>query len=125
MFWHQYQFKIRTTCDPTLVPLEEWVLRRQTRPTEGQKMKGARFKEEQIVAILNQVDRGVPIKEVCRQHGIVQGTIYRWKAKYGGMQVSDAKKLRSLEAENSRLKRMVADMALDIQVLKDVNSKKW
>lgn len=88
-------------------------------------MKGARFKEEQIIAILNQVDRGTPIKEICRQHGIVQGTIYRWKAKFGGMQINDAKKLRALEAENSRLKRMVADMALDIQILRDVNSKKW
>jgi putative transposase len=88
-------------------------------------VKGARFKEEQIIAILNQVDRGTPIKEICRQHGIVQGTIYRWKAKFGGMQINDAKKLRALEAENSRLKRMVADMALDIQILRDVNSKKW
>lgn len=88
-------------------------------------MKGSKFKEEQIIAILNQLDRGVPVKELCRQHGIVQGTIYRWKAKFGGMQVSDAKKLKNLELENSRLKRMVADMALDIQILRDVNSKKW
>jgi putative transposase len=88
-------------------------------------MKGTRFTEEQIVGVLNQFDKGVPIKELCRQHGIVQGTIYRWKAKFGGMQINDAKKLRALELENSRLKRMVADMALDIQVLRDVNSKKW
>ena len=88
-------------------------------------MKGTRFTEEQIVGVLNQFDKGIPIKELCRQHGIVQGTIYRWKAKYGGMQVHDAKKLKSLEMENSRLKRMVADMALDIQILRDVNSKKW
>jgi putative transposase len=88
-------------------------------------MKGTRFTEEQIVGVLNQFDKGVPIKELCRQHGIVQGTIYRWKAKFGGMQINDAKKLRSLEMENSRLKRMVADMALDIQILRDVNSKKW
>ena len=88
-------------------------------------MKGTRFTEEQIVGVLNQFDKGIPIKELCRQHGIVQGTIYRWKAKYGGMQVNDAKKLKSLEMENSRLKRMVADMALDIQILRDVNSKKW
>ena len=88
-------------------------------------MKGTRFKEEQIVAILNQLDRGVPIKELCRQHGIVQATVYRWKAKYGGMQVNDAKKLKALEVENSRLKRLVADLTLDNQILRDVNSKKW
>ena len=88
-------------------------------------MKGIRFKEEQIIGILKQLDKGVPIKELCRQHAIAQNTIYRWKAKFGGMEVSDAKKLKSLEAENARLKRMVADMALDIQILKDVNSKKW
>jgi putative transposase len=88
-------------------------------------MKGSKFKEEQIIAILNQLDRGTPVKELCRQHGIVQGTIYRWKAKFGGMQVSDAKKLKGLELENSRLKRLVADLTLENQIFRDVNSKKW
>lgn len=88
-------------------------------------MKGTRFTEEQIVGVLNQFDKGVPIKELCRQHGIVQGTIYRWKAKYGGMQINDAKKMKALEVENSRLKRLVADLTLDNQILRDVNSKKW
>lgn len=88
-------------------------------------MKGTRFTEEQIVGVLNQFDKGVPIKELCRQHGIVQGTIYRWKAKYGGLQINDAKKLKALEVENSRLKRLVADLTLDNQILRDVNSKKW
>jgi len=88
-------------------------------------MKGMRFKEEQIIGVLNQLEKGTPIKELCRQHGITSQTIYRWKAKFGGMDISDAKKLKSLELENSRLKRMVADMALDIQILRDVNSKKW
>lgn len=88
-------------------------------------MKGVKFKEEQIIGILQQLDKGMPIKELCRQHAITQQTVYRWKAKFGDMQVSDAKKLRALEAENARLKHMVADMALDIQVLRDVNSKKW
>lgn len=77
------------------------------------------------MGVLNQFDKGVPIKELCRQHGIVQGTIYRWKAKYGGLQINDAKKLKALEVENSRLKRLVADLTLDNQILRDVNSKKW
>lgn len=88
-------------------------------------MKGKKFKEEQIIGILKQHDKGIPTKELCRQHGIAQGTLYRWKAKFGGMEVNDAKKLKSLELENSRLKRMIADLALDNQILRDVNSKKW
>ena len=88
-------------------------------------MKRKRFTEEQIIAILKQADSGLPPKEVCRQHGVSIQSFFRWKAKFGGMEVSDAKKMRSLEAENSRLKRMVADLSLDIQILKDVNSRKW
>lgn len=88
-------------------------------------MKGTRFKEEQIIKVLKQGEAGTPTKELCRQHGISQGTFYKWKAKFGGMDVSDAKKLRGLEQENARLKRMCADLMLDNQILKDVNSKKW
>jgi putative transposase len=88
-------------------------------------MKGKRFKEEQIIAILKQAEAGVPHREVCRQHGVSVQSFFRWKAKFGGMEISDAKKLRSLETENSRLKRMIADLMLDNQILKDVNSKKW
>lgn len=88
-------------------------------------MKGVRFTEEQIIAVLKQLEKGVPIKEVCRQHSITQQTIYRWRAKFSGMEVSDAKKLRALEAENAKLKRLVAEQALDIIALKDINSKKW
>ena len=88
-------------------------------------MKGVRFTEEQIIAVLKQLEKGVPIKEVCRQHTITQQTIYRWKAKFSGMEVSDAKKLRALESENAKLKRLVAEQALDIIALKDVNSRKW
>lgn len=88
-------------------------------------MKRKRFTEEQIIGVLKQVDNGIPYKEVCRQHGISTQSFFRWKSKFGGMEVSDAKKMRALEQENSRLKRMVADMALDIQVLKDINSRKW
>lgn len=88
-------------------------------------MKKSRFTEEQIIKILKQAESGVPTKEVCRQHGISNGTFFKWKAKFNGMTISDAKKLKSLELENSRLKRMIADLSLDIQILKDVNSKKW
>lgn len=88
-------------------------------------MKGVRFKEEQIIAVLKQLEKGTAVKELCRQHGITQQTVYRWKAKYGGMEVSDAKRLRELEHENAKLKRMIADIMLDNQVLKDINSKKW
>lgn len=88
-------------------------------------MKRKRFTEEQIIGVLREVDGGMPYKEVCRKHGITMQTYFRWKAKFSGMDVSDAKRLRSLEQENARLKRMVADLSLDIQVLKDINSKKW
>lgn len=88
-------------------------------------MKRKRFTEEQIITFLKQVDDGMPYKEVCRQHGVTTQTYFRWRSKFGGMEVSDARKLRALEQENSRLKRMVADMALDIQALKEVNSRKW
>ena len=88
-------------------------------------MKRKRFSEEQIIGILKQHEAGTPVKDLIRQAGICEQTFYRWKSKYGGMEVSDAKKLRQLEDENRRLKTMVADQALDIQILKDVNSKKW
>ncbi len=88
-------------------------------------MRRSQFTEEQIIKILKQAESGTPTTEVCRQHGISKGTFFKWKAKFGGMEVSDAKKLRGLEQENSRLKRMIADLMLDNQILKDVNSKKW
>jgi len=88
-------------------------------------MKKSRYKEEQIIAVLKEVDAGAKLQDVVRRLGVSEQTYYRWKAKYGGMEVSDAKKLKSLEYENRRLKTMVADQALDIQMLKAVVAKKW
>ena len=84
-----------------------------------------RHTEEQIIRILKQAETGIPVADVLREHNISQGTFYRWKAKFGGMEVADAARLKALEEENRRLKRLVADQALDIQILKEVNSKKW
>ena len=84
-----------------------------------------RHTEEQIVKILSEVEAVGSVREVSRKHNIAEQTIYRWRQVYGGMEVSDVKKLKALETENARLKRLVADQALDIQILKDVNSKKW
>ena len=86
-------------------------------------MRKSRFSEQQIIAILAEQERGRPTSEVCREHGISQNTFYRWKAKYGGMDVSDARKLKSLENENARLKRLLAEQMLDNTVLKDLLGK--
>jgi len=88
-------------------------------------MKAKRFSEEQIIGVLKESETGVALADIVRGHGISEGTFYRWKSKYGGMEAGDARRLRQLEEENRRLKRLVADQALDIQVLKDVVSKKW
>ena len=88
-------------------------------------MRGKRFTEEQIIGVLKEAESGIPLPDLLRKHGISQGTLYRWKSKYGGMEVSDARRLRHLEDENRRLKGLVADQALDIVMLKDVCSKKW
>lgn len=88
-------------------------------------MKGHRFKEEQIIAILKEAEVGLPIPDLLRKHGIAPQTYYRWKSKYGGLELSEAKRLKQLEEENRRLKRIVADQVLDIQMLKDVASKNW
>ena len=81
--------------------------------------------EEQIIAVLKEVDAGAKLQDVVRRLGVSEQTYYRWKAKFGGVEVNDAKKLRALEDENRRLKTMVADQALDIQMLKAVVAKKW
>lgn len=84
-----------------------------------------RFTEEQIIKVLKEQEAGQATAEVCRRHGISPATFYKWKAKFGGMDVSDAKKLRALESENTRLKKLLAEAMLDNAILKDVNSKKW
>lgn len=83
-------------------------------------MRKSRFTEEQIIGILQEVEKGAAARAVCRREGITEQTLYRWRQKYGGMQVSDARRLKQLEEENRRLKRIVADQALNLQVLKDV-----
>jgi putative transposase len=88
-------------------------------------MRGTRHSEEQIITILKQSDGGLKTAEVCRQHGISEQTLYRWKAKYGGMEASDAKKLKQLEDENRKLKHVVAELTLDNRALKDVVGRNW
>jgi putative transposase len=92
---------------------------------EDRTMRGSRFKEEQIIAILREQEAGVSTADVCRKHGISGATFYKWKAKYGGLDVSDARRLKALEDENARLKKLVADLSLDNVMLKDIASKKW
>jgi putative transposase len=86
-------------------------------------MKRKRFSEEQILAILKEVDAGAMGRDVCRRHGISEQTLYRWKSKFGGMSVSDAKRLRQLESENTKLKKLVAELTLDKEALRELLSK--
>ena len=88
-------------------------------------MKHSRFSEEQIIGILKEHEAGVPVSDLCRKHGVSDASIYKWKAKFGGMEVSEAKRLRALEDENAKLKRMLADAMLDNVALKDLLGKKW
>lgn len=88
-------------------------------------MKRKRYTEEQIIGILKEAEGGRPLADIIRDHGISSGTFYAWRKKFGGMEVSDARRLRELEDENRRLKKLVADQALDNQMLRDVVKKKW
>lgn len=87
-------------------------------------MKKARFTETQIVSILKQQEAGRSTKEICREHSISEGTFYRWKSKYGGMEASEVKRMKELEEENARLKRMYANLAMDNEILRDLFTKK-
>ena len=88
-------------------------------------MKKTKFTESQILNILKELDSGVKVADLSRKHGVSEATIYNWRSRYSGMELSELMCLRELEQENSRLKRIVAGQQLDIQILKDVNSKKW
>jgi putative transposase len=88
-------------------------------------MKRSRFTEEQIIGILREQEAGVPVADLCRKHGLSSPTFYKWKAKYGGMDVSEARRLKALEDENAKLKRMLADAILDNVALRDLLGKKW
>ena len=84
-----------------------------------------RYTEEQIIAVLKEADSGLKTAEICRKHGISDATFYKWKAKYAGMEISDLRKMKALEEENSKLKRIVADLSLDNRALKDIVSKNF
>ncbi len=87
-------------------------------------MKRSRFSDEQVIGILKEQEAGAVTADVCRHHGISEATLYKWKAKFGGLEVTEAKRLRALEDENAKLKKLLAEAMLDIAVLKDLSSKK-
>jgi putative transposase len=88
-------------------------------------MRKKRFTEEQIIAVLKENEAGVKVDELCRKHGISSASFYKWRAKFGGMEVAEARRLKALEEENRKLKTLVADLTLDNQMLKHINEKKW
>ncbi len=88
-------------------------------------MRKSKFSETQIIGILREAEGDTPVKAVCARHNVSEATFYKWRAKYGGLDVNAARRLRAMEEENARLKRAVADLTVQVQILKEVNSKKW
>ncbi len=88
-------------------------------------MRKSKFNEEQIIGILREAEGETPVKAVCAKHNVSEATFYKWRSKFGGMEVSEARRLRAIEEENSRLKRAVADLTVQVQILTEVNAKKW
>lgn len=88
-------------------------------------MRKSKFSETQIIGILREAEGDTPVKAVCARHNVSEATFYKWRAKYGGLDVNEARRLRAMEEENARLKRAVADLTVQVQILKEVNSKKW
>ena len=97
----------------------------ESAPQKDGQMKRARFTEEQIIAVLKEHDAGAKTADLARKHGVSEATLYNWKARYGGMEVSEAKRLKALEDENAKLKKLLAEQMLDVAAMRELLSKKW